>query len=91
MTIFENLGKKGKDDKPWFDSRGDMRHIHCVRPGKCEKLRFSTCLGSKIPYLYTSLDLTDNFSQEQTHERLSNYQALQHVPRCWAVIQVSNI
>ncbi|KAJ6646366.1 Protein smoothened [Pseudolycoriella hygida] len=79
-------GKKGKDDKPWFDGR-DIRHIHCVRPGKCEKLKNSTCFGSKLPYQFTSLDLTDSLSQDESRERLYNYEALRNIPKCWAVIQ----
>lgn len=82
------LGKKGKDDKPWFDGR-DIRHIHCVRPGRCEKLKNSTCFGSKLPYQHTSLDLTDSLSQDESRERLYNYEALRNIPKCWAVIQVN--
>lgn len=82
-------GKKGKDEKPWFDGRGlDMRHIHCVRKGKCEKLSNRTCLGVKLPYETSSVDLTDYQYQHEVWERLENYRALRHVPKCWAVIQV---
>lgn len=81
------VGKKGKDDKPWFDGR-DIRHIHCVRPGRCEKLKNSTCFGSKLPYQHTSLDLTDSLNQDESRERLYNYEALRNIPKCWAVIQV---
>lgn len=81
-------GKNSKDDKPWFDGRVvDMRLIQCVRPGRCEKLQFKTCFGANIPYTQTSLDLTDYDSQQQIMDRLKNYEALRHVPRCWAVIQ----
>ncbi|XP_055858335.1 protein smoothened isoform X2 [Episyrphus balteatus] len=81
-------GKNSKDDKPWFDGRVvDMRLIQCVRPGKCEKLQFKTCFGANIPYTQTSLDLTDYDNQQQIMDRLKNYEALKHVPRCWAVIQ----
>lgn len=80
-------GKKGKDDKPWFDGR-DIRHIHCVRSGRCEKLKNSTCFGSKLPYQFTSLDLTDSLNQDESRERLYNYEALRYIPKCWAVIQV---
>lgn len=81
-------GKNSKDDKPWFDGRVvDMRLIQCVRPGRCEKLEFTKCFGANIPYSQTSLDLTDYDSQQQIKERLVDYEALKHVPRCWAVIQ----
>lgn len=83
-------GKKGKEDKHWMDGRGlSMQHVQCVRKGSCEKLNFSTCLGSKLPYEYTSLDLTISHSQKDIEERLNNSMALKHVPKCWAVIQVS--
>lgn len=80
--------KKDHYDKPWFDSR-DFRFIHCVRTAKCEKLRNNTCFGSKLPYSFTSLALTDSFSQEGSQEKLYNYEALRNIPKCWAVIQVS--
>jgi smoothened len=84
---FRMHGKKGKDgEKKWFDER-EMRYIYCVRPSKCEPLRFKTCFGSNLPYTSTSLDLTDDYSQEQTLEKLYSYQALRHIPKCWAVIQ----
>ncbi|XP_055613172.1 protein smoothened [Uranotaenia lowii] len=83
---FRMHGKKGKDDKTWFDGR-EMRYIYCVRPAKCESIRHKSCLGSPLPYSSISLDLTDSFSQEQTHDKLYQYNALRHVPKCWAVIQ----
>uniref|UniRef100_A0A182YN57 Protein smoothened n=1 Tax=Anopheles stephensi TaxID=30069 RepID=A0A182YN57_ANOST len=79
-------GKKGKDDKTWFDGR-EMRYIYCVRPAKCEPIRYSTCLGSNLPYPSISLDLTDSYSQEETQTKLFQYKALINVPKCWAVIQ----
>ncbi|XP_067623011.1 protein smoothened [Eurosta solidaginis] len=81
-------GKNNRDNKPWFDGRAlDMQHTQCVRHGRCEKLVNVTCLGAKIPYDYTSLDLTDYRSQEHMLKHLSSYRALRHVPKCWAVIQ----
>uniref|UniRef100_A0A182Q336 Protein smoothened n=1 Tax=Anopheles farauti TaxID=69004 RepID=A0A182Q336_9DIPT len=79
-------GKKGKDEKTWFDGR-EMRYIYCVRPAKCETIRFKSCLGSMLPYSAISLDLTDSYSQEETHTKLFQYKALISVPKCWAVIQ----
>ncbi|XP_023296961.2 protein smoothened [Lucilia cuprina] len=81
-------GKKGKEEKHWLDGRGlGMQHVQCVRKGNCEKLNYSTCLGAKIPYQYTSLDLTISHSQKDVQERLNKYMALKHVPKCWSVIQ----
>lgn len=79
--------KKDHYDRPWFDSR-DVRFIHCIRPAKCEKLKNNTCFGSKLLYSSTSLALTDSFSQEESQEKLYNYEALRNIPKCWAVIQV---
>uniref|UniRef100_A0A1B0AUL6 Protein smoothened n=1 Tax=Glossina palpalis gambiensis TaxID=67801 RepID=A0A1B0AUL6_9MUSC len=81
-------GKKAKEDKHWLDGRGlGMQHVKCVRHGSCEKLSFSTCLGAKIPYEYTSLDLTTFDDQKDVEEHLRKFEALKHVPKCWAVIQ----
>ncbi|XP_058062047.1 protein smoothened [Anopheles bellator] len=79
-------GKKGKDEKTWFDGR-EMRYIYCIRPAKCEPIRHKSCLGSTLPYASISLDLTDSYSQEEAHNKLYQYNALRHVPKCWAVIQ----
>ncbi|EDW76136.1 uncharacterized protein Dwil_GK15298 [Drosophila willistoni] len=81
-------GKKGKDDKPWFDGL-DSRHIQCVRRGRCMEVNTTgnTCFGSKLPYEYTSLDLTDYRKEKELNEALQGYYALRHVPKCWAVIQ----
>lgn len=84
---FRINSKKDADDKPWFDGR-DLRFIHCVRPAKCEKVQNNTCFGSKLPYAMTSLALTDSKSQEESREKLYNYEALRNIPKCWAVIQV---
>lgn len=78
-------GRIGKDEKSWLDR--EMRHIYCARKGRCEQLKKNSCFGSILPYNYTSLELTDSYSQEQTFDRLYAYQAIQHVPKCWAVIQ----
>lgn len=75
--------------KPWFDSRDyDHRFVHCVRPAKCEKLKNNTCFGSKLPYTWSSLALTDSLSLEESHQKLQEYEALRNIPKCWAVIQV---
>ncbi|EDW36863.1 GL25919 [Drosophila persimilis] len=81
-------GKKGKDDKPWFDGL-DSRHIQCVRRGRCYATtnHSNTCFGSKLPYELSSLDLTDFHTEKELNEKLNDYYALRHVPKCWAVIQ----
>lgn len=82
-------GKKNKEEKHWLDGRGlGMQHVQCVRKGTCEILNFTTCLGAKIPYSYTSLDLTISHTQSDVQERLNKYMTLKHMPKCWTVIQV---
>lgn len=82
-------GKKSLEDKHWLDGRGlGMEPMKCVRRSNCEPLSFSTCLGAKIPYEYTSLDLTFNQNQRDVKERLDKYQTLKYIPKCWSVIQV---
>lgn len=77
--------------KPWFDSRDvDLRFVHCIRPAKCERLRNNTCFGTKLPYSLSSLALTDSMSQEESQQKLQDYEALRNIPKCWAVIQVFN-
>lgn len=76
-------------NKPWYDGRdNDHRSIHCVRPAKCEKPRNNTCFGSKMPYAWSSSELTDYRSLEDNHLKLHEYEALKNIPKCWAVIQV---
>lgn len=78
---------KNQNGKPWHDER---YITHCVRPAKCERLQNSTCFGSKIPYKFTSLALTDATSQADSRSQLHMFEALRNIPKCWAVIQVSN-
>lgn len=81
------MTRKSKENY-WHDGRVTTLE-HCVRKAKCEKLKNSTnfCLGSKLSYSHTSLHLTYSYTQEEVHERLAQYVALQHIPSCWAVIQ----
>lgn len=72
--------------KPWYDDRKE--HYRCVRPAKCEKLQNSTCFGSKIQFKYTSVQLSNEESQENILRKLYQLEAFRNVPECWAVIQV---
>lgn len=64
----------------------DGKGPHCRRKAKCEYVNSTMCLGAKLPYSYTTLDLM-GLTQEQMQEKLQFWTALKHVPRCWAVIQ----
>uniref|UniRef100_A0A8C9SM83 Protein smoothened n=1 Tax=Scleropages formosus TaxID=113540 RepID=A0A8C9SM83_SCLFO len=60
----------------------------CERRATCEALKYSTCLGSPLPYTHTSLELAmDSRSQEEVHEKLTMWSGLRNAPRCWAVVQ----
>ncbi|XP_014468938.1 PREDICTED: protein smoothened-like isoform X2 [Dinoponera quadriceps] len=73
------------DRYPIDMSSGDM---NCRRPAKCIPLQKSICMGMKLPYTYTTLDLIpEHVTQSIIEERLHLLQALRHVPKCWAVVQ----
>lgn len=75
--------------KPWFDDRKER--YRCVRPAECEKLQNSTCFGSKIQYKYTSVQLSNEESQENSLRKLYQLEAFRNIPECWAVIQVQKL
>ncbi|CAH1406701.1 unnamed protein product [Nezara viridula] len=61
---------------------------YCSTSAKCIPLNYTTCMGTKLPYSHTTLDLVDGLSsQEQAQEILRDWRRLIHIPRCWAVIQ----
>lgn len=71
-------------DKSLFDTNPE----YCKRNAKCETLQTSKCMGAKLPYHSTTLDLTDLSSQAKVQEKLLLYeQYLRYIPKCWAVIQ----
>lgn len=72
--------------KPWYDDRKE--YYRCVRPAKCEKIQNSTCFGSKVQFKYTSVQLSNEESQENSLKKLYQLEAFRNVPECWAVIQV---
>ncbi|XP_014469043.1 PREDICTED: protein smoothened-like isoform X2 [Dinoponera quadriceps] len=73
------------DRYPIDMSSGDM---NCRRPAKCISLHKNTCMGMKLPYTHTTLDLIpEHITQNIIEERLHLLQALRHVPKCWAVVQ----
>lgn len=65
----------------------DHRQDYCQRPAKCLSLNYTTCMGAKLPYSSTTLQLTDLKSQERVQEKLQLYHYLRFIPNCWAVIQ----
>lgn len=60
---------------------------YCQRSAKCTVLKNATCMGAKLPYHSSTLELTNLTSEEQVQEKLQLYQYLRYVPKCWAVIQ----
>ncbi|XP_031627808.1 protein smoothened [Contarinia nasturtii] len=73
--------------KPWHDDREQNYIIRCLRPAKCERIQTNTCFGSKIPYKYTSGQLSEEGNQESNIKKLNQLEALRNVPKCWEVIQ----
>ncbi|XP_044253249.1 protein smoothened isoform X2 [Tribolium madens] len=60
---------------------------YCQKPAKCQLLNYTTCMGMKLPYFSTTLELTDLTTQEKVQEKLHHYKYLRFIPKCWAVIQ----
>ncbi|KAJ8965138.1 hypothetical protein NQ314_004363, partial [Rhamnusium bicolor] len=82
--------KKPKDinnNDRYLDKLFDLNLGYCQRPAKCLVLNYTTCMGAKLPYHSTTLELTDLKSQEKVQEKLQLYQYLRFIPKCWAVIQ----
>ncbi|KZC04568.1 PREDICTED: protein smoothened [Dufourea novaeangliae] len=62
--------------------------LNCRRPAKCVELEKNTCMGTRLPYTSTTLDLIpEHITQDMIEERLHVLQALRHIPKCWAVVQ----
>lgn len=74
-------------DKPWDDGRKENRITRSLRSAKCERVQNSTCFGAKIAWKFTSIQLSNEESQEQSLRKLYQLEASRYVPRCWAVIQ----
>ncbi|KAJ8916215.1 hypothetical protein NQ315_016354 [Exocentrus adspersus] len=79
--------KKPKDPSRYLDKLYDINLRYCQRPAKCQVLNYTTCMGAKLPYHSTTLELTDLKDQEQVQDKLLLYHNLRFVPKCWAVIQ----
>ncbi|XP_043253743.1 protein smoothened [Colletes gigas] len=62
--------------------------LNCHRPAKCVEMQKSTCMGTRLTYTTTTLDLIpEHVTQDMIEERLHVLQALRHMPKCWAVVQ----
>ncbi|CAG9824594.1 unnamed protein product [Phaedon cochleariae] len=71
----------------YIDQLFDKNLRYCQRPATCQPLNHTTCMGAKLPYHSTTLNLTDLTSQEKVQEKLQLYNYLRFIPKCWAVIQ----
>lgn len=60
---------------------------YCRKPATCHKMNYTTCMGVKLPYTSSTLELTELASEEQVQEMLQSYYYLRYIPKCWAVIQ----
>ncbi|XKL60090.1 hypothetical protein PGB90_001106 [Kerria lacca] len=90
----DNTSKIEHFSKSIFDEGGDSSNIHmykmhyCQKNATCERLKYSTCFGVKLPYSSTSLNLIPGVStQDDVQEKLQRWKGLMYIPRCWAVIQ----
>ncbi|XP_043509886.1 protein smoothened isoform X2 [Frieseomelitta varia] len=62
--------------------------LNCHRPAKCVEMQRNTCMGTRLSYTTTTLDLIpEHVTQDIIEERLHVLQALRHMPKCWAVVQ----
>lgn len=83
------------EPKPWFSESvyprykkiSKIKPEHCQRPAKCQPLNYNNCMGARLPYTSTTLNLTGLPTQEAVQETLYLYQRLRNIPKCWAVIQ----
>ncbi|KAI5755146.1 hypothetical protein M8J77_014482 [Diaphorina citri] len=68
-------------------TRNEAVH-NCKKSAMCEPLISPTCLGTKLPYGFTTTSLVPDVSdQQEVQERLKRWQGLKYIPKCWAVIQ----
>lgn len=65
----------------------DLPLRYCPKEAKCQGLKYSTCMGARLPYHSTTLELTDLATQEEVQEKLNLFDYVRYVPKCWAVIQ----
>ncbi|XP_044135899.1 smoothened homolog [Bufo gargarizans] len=60
----------------------------CKKTTTCEALKYNVCLGSTLPYTWTSTGLAeDSSNQEEVHDKLLLWSGLRNAPRCWEAIQ----
>ncbi|KAJ8680193.1 hypothetical protein QAD02_015980 [Eretmocerus hayati] len=63
-------------------------NVDCKRPAKCITMNDTTCMGTRLPYSTTTLDIIPEPTTERLiREKLHELQALKHIPKCWAVVQ----
>lgn len=84
--IRHRQNKKPKDINSGFPFYSNFKY--CQRTATCLPLYNRTCMGAKLPYHSSSLDLTDIKSLDKVQELLHLYKYfLRYIPKCWAVIQ----
>ncbi|XP_066159357.1 protein smoothened isoform X1 [Euwallacea fornicatus] len=89
-SVFQNFNSS---ETPYIRHTFGDRYLDeiprfCRRKATCVLLSNTTCMGAKLPYHLTTLDLTDLSSQTKVQEKLQLYeQYLRYIPTCWQVIQ----
>jgi hypothetical protein len=64
----------------------DGKGPYCKHPAKCVYLNYTTCMGVKLPYASTSLDLVGDSSTQEQIQVCSSYtaKASQRSREAWA-------
>ena len=98
-SIYYNQGKiqnlavfsYGTMGRRWLNTLLLLYLFHKVTQGfnyKCEILEEQTCLGTKLMYNFTTLELvTDSPTQQAAKEKLGEWKGLKFLSKCWAVLQ----
>lgn len=85
----DNTSKIEHFSKSIFDEGGDSSNIHmykmhyCQKNATCERLKYSTCFGVKLPYSSTSLNLIPGVSTQddvQVYIFISYYIIFEIIP-----------
>ncbi|XP_050424869.1 protein smoothened isoform X2 [Adelges cooleyi] len=73
----------------WSLLKSKSKLQYCEKTqSKCVVTNYTMCLGVKLPYNSTSIDLvSDADTLEEAQEKLHYWQGLKKVPKCWAAIQ----
>lgn len=85
VFLYGTMGRR------WLSAFLLLYLFHKVTQGfnyKCEMLEEPTCLGTKLMYNFTTLELvTDSPTQQAAKEKLGEWKGLKFLSKCWTVLQ----